>query len=113
MAGRQTRVDSAAVPEYAWDVQLPGEDLPRRVTTDYLVSDGEAISVDGREWLIEHVEIIEPVGDDDAGEPTGIVSVVAGSRSLDEADDGIRTRDTWLGKPVLYQLSYVRAGAEF
>ena len=25
-----------------------------------------------------------------------------------EADDGIRTRDTWLGKPVLYQLSYVR-----
>src|SRR3977135_2197022 len=24
------------------------------------------------------------------------------------ADDGIRTRDTWLGKPVLYQLSYVR-----
>ena len=26
-----------------------------------------------------------------------------------EADDGIRTRDTWLGKPVLYQLSYVRA----
>ena len=29
-----------------------------------------------------------------------------GSPSL--ADDGIRTRDTWLGKPVLYQLSYVR-----
>ena len=26
-----------------------------------------------------------------------------------EADDGGRTRDTWLGKPVLYQLSYVRA----
>ena len=25
-----------------------------------------------------------------------------------EADDGARTRDTWLGKPVLYQLSYVR-----
>src|SRR5439155_6963956 len=24
------------------------------------------------------------------------------------ADDGARTRDTWLGKPVLYQLSYVR-----
>ena len=24
------------------------------------------------------------------------------------ADDGIRTHDTWLGKPVLYQLSYVR-----
>ena len=26
------------------------------------------------------------------------------------ADDGTRTHDTWLGKPVLYQLSYVRAG---
>jgi hypothetical protein len=25
-----------------------------------------------------------------------------------EADDGIRTRDPWLGKPMLYQLSYVR-----
>ena len=25
------------------------------------------------------------------------------------ADDGTRTHDTWLGKPVLYQLSYVRA----
>src|SRR5581483_211587 len=30
------------------------------------------------------------------------------SRST-KADDGARTRDTWLGKPVLYQLSYVRA----
>jgi hypothetical protein len=28
-----------------------------------------------------------------------------------EADDGARTRDTWLGKPVLYRLSYVRAAA--
>jgi hypothetical protein len=25
-----------------------------------------------------------------------------------EADDGARTRDPWLGKPMLYQLSYVR-----
>jgi hypothetical protein len=24
------------------------------------------------------------------------------------ADDGARTRDPWLGKPMLYQLSYVR-----
>lgn len=64
------------MPEYVWDIQLPGEDLPQRITTDYLVSDGEAITVDGREWLIEQVEIIEPVGDDDEGEPTGIVSVV-------------------------------------
>ena len=28
-----------------------------------------------------------------------------------EADDGLRTRDLRLGKPTLYQLSYVRAGA--
>ena len=29
----------------------------------------------------------------------------------EEADDGTRTHDTWLGKPVLYQLSYVRLRA--
>jgi hypothetical protein len=28
-----------------------------------------------------------------------------------KADDGPRTRDLRLGKPTLYQLSYVRAGA--
>src|SRR3954469_8994532 len=28
-----------------------------------------------------------------------------------EADDGLRTRDLRLGKPTLYQLSYVRVGA--
>ena len=28
-----------------------------------------------------------------------------------EADDGARTRDPWLGKPMLYQLSYVRLRA--
>lgn len=33
-----------------------------------------------------------------------------GSRFV-EADDGTRTHDTWLGKPVLYQLSYVRVGS--
>src|SRR3954467_8290919 len=29
-----------------------------------------------------------------------------------EAGDGGRTRDLWLGKPTLYQLSYTRAGPE-
>jgi hypothetical protein len=29
-----------------------------------------------------------------------------------EADDGVRTRDLRLGKPTLYQLSYVRARAK-
>ena len=42
-------------------------------------------------------------------EPTEAAQVQA----IGEADDGIRTRDTWLGKPVLYQLSYVRARAGF
>ena len=32
----------------------------------------------------------------------------AGRAWASEADDGARTRDTWLGKPVLYRLSYVR-----
>jgi hypothetical protein len=31
------------------------------------------------------------------------------SRPFGEADDGVRTRDLRLGKPTLYQLSYVRA----
>jgi hypothetical protein len=31
------------------------------------------------------------------------------SRAFLKADDGARTRDPWLGKPMLYQLSYVRA----
>jgi hypothetical protein len=29
-----------------------------------------------------------------------------------KADDGPRTRDLWLGKPTLYQLSYVREVAQ-
>jgi hypothetical protein len=29
-------------------------------------------------------------------------------RGFRRADDGARTRDPWLGKPMLYQLSYVR-----
>jgi hypothetical protein len=31
------------------------------------------------------------------------------TRMKPRADEGTRTLDTWLGKPVLYQLSYVRA----
>src|SRR5262245_15725019 len=37
----------------------------------------------------------------------------AGAGTSCEADDGARTRDTWLGKPVLYQLSYVRVNPRF
>ncbi len=41
--------------EFLWDVQLPGEDLPRRLSTDYVLSEGEQITVDGRAWLVERV----------------------------------------------------------
>ncbi len=58
------------MPEFTWDVRLPGEDLPRILTTDYLVSEGEEIEIDGTEWLVETVEI---ENEDDF---TGIVSVV-------------------------------------
>jgi hypothetical protein len=49
------------MPEYVWDVQIPGEDLPRRITTDYLVNDGEQITVDGRAWIVERVATAEEI----------------------------------------------------
>jgi hypothetical protein len=65
------------VAEFIWDVLLPGEDLPRRLTTDYLVSDGEEIEIDGGGWLVERVELTER---DDGGESAnvsaGVVTVV-------------------------------------
>lgn len=56
---------------------LPGEDLPRLLTTDYLVSEGEEIDIDGRRWLVERVDLTE--GDDideTASIPAGLVTVV-------------------------------------
>jgi hypothetical protein len=35
-------------------------------------------------------------------------SAIVGTGRFPKADDGPRTRDLWLGKPTLYQLSYVR-----
>ena len=58
------------MPEFTWDVHVPGEDLPHRLTTDYLVSEGEEIEVDGREWLVDGVEMA------DADALTGVVTVV-------------------------------------
>ena len=57
--------------EYVWDVLLPGEDVPRRLTTDYLVSEGEEIAIDGRQWLVERVDLT-----DGGNAPTGVVAVV-------------------------------------
>lgn len=63
--------------EYVWDVLLPGEDLPRRLTTDYLLSEGEEIAIDGREWLVERVDLTERGDvDENANVPTGVVAVV-------------------------------------
>lgn len=59
------------VAEFTWDVHLPGEDLPRRVTTDFLLSEGEELAVGGRTWTIERVDT-----DRSIDEPTGIVTVI-------------------------------------
>ena len=62
--------------EFTWDVQMPGEDLPRRLTTDYLVSEGEEIVVEGREWLVERVDLAEAAErEESANVATGIVAV--------------------------------------
>jgi hypothetical protein len=75
--GADNAVDSRAVLEFTWDVLLPGEDLPHRLTTDYLVSEGEEIAVDGREWLVERVDLTERDDvDETADVPTGVVAVV-------------------------------------
>jgi hypothetical protein len=58
------------MPDYTWAVQIPGEDIPHPLTTDYLISEGEEIEVDGTEWLVESVEL------EGEEELTGIVSVV-------------------------------------
>ena len=58
------------MPEFTWDVYVPGEDLPHGLTTDYLVSEGEEIEFDGLEWLVESVELTEVEA------VTGVVTVV-------------------------------------
>jgi len=40
-------------------VFVPGDDLPRRVATDYVVSEGELVAVDGEQWLVERVVMPE------------------------------------------------------
>jgi hypothetical protein len=69
------------VAEFSWDVFLPGEDLPHPLKTDYVLQEGEAISIDGREWLADRVEI----RDEMAG--AGIVLAVAPEGPLAPTDD--------------------------
>jgi hypothetical protein len=66
--------------KFTWDVFVHGEDLPHRLTTDYLLSEGEEITVDGRAWLVESVELIDSGDvDDPENVATGTVSVLASS----------------------------------
>jgi len=63
--------------EFTWDVLLPGEDLPRLLTTDYLVSQGEEIEIDGRSWLVERVDLTDRNDIDEAADTAaGVVTVV-------------------------------------
>lgn len=57
--------------EFTWGIQLPGEDVPRPLTTDYVLSEGEELDFDGRTWTIARVEL-EEAGED----ATGIVTVM-------------------------------------
>ena len=56
---------------------LPGEDLPRILTTDYLVSQGEEIEIDGRSWLVDRVDLTDRNDIDEAADAAaGVVTVV-------------------------------------
>ena len=67
--------------EFVWNVFLPGEDLPQRLTTDYILQEGEAINIDGREWLADRVEIR------DGPTLSGIVLAVVPEGPLAPTDD--------------------------
>jgi hypothetical protein len=67
----RVRLRLRPMAEFTWDVQLPGEDLPRRVATDYLLSEGEELDIDGRTWTIDRVDTDRSIED-----ATGIVTVV-------------------------------------
>jgi hypothetical protein len=69
------------VAEWTWDVFLPGEDLPRSLKSDYLLQEGEAFAVDGREWLADRVEI----QDEEAAK--GLVLAVLPQGPLAPTDD--------------------------
>lgn len=64
------------MPTFKWDVLVPGKDLPHPLTTDYILSEGEEITVDGAAWIVERVDI-----DDSIQEANGIVSVTPANDS--------------------------------
>jgi hypothetical protein len=58
---------------FTWDVHLPGEDLPRPLETDHLLSEGDEVFVDGQAWVVDSVEVI----DEAAAPKSGVVTVAA------------------------------------
>jgi hypothetical protein len=44
--------------------------------------------------------------------PAASMTLVDSDHRDPQAGDGVRTRDLWLGKPTLYQLSYTRTSYE-
>jgi hypothetical protein len=42
---------------YTWSVFIPGADLPQTLEIDYLLTEGEEIELDGRDWIVERIEI--------------------------------------------------------
>jgi len=63
------------MPTYLWQVFVPGEDLPRELRTDYLLTEGDLVDVGGR-WLVQSVEVDDDLQvDDDAETMRGLVHV--------------------------------------
>lgn len=69
--------------DFTWDVHLPGEDLPKLLQTDYLLSEGDEIAVNGRPWIVESVEVVG----EESGTTSGVV-VVAPAHEVELAPPG-------------------------
>jgi hypothetical protein len=53
---------------FRYEVFVPGEDLPELLETDVVITEGDLVTVEGREWLAERVELFG-----DESELTGAV----------------------------------------
>lgn len=45
--------------ELRYDVFVPGEDIPRTLETEAVLSEGDLVTIDGREWLVERVDLLD------------------------------------------------------
>jgi Arylsulfotransferase (ASST) len=67
----------------------------------------------GRHVMAQSAPLAVGSGDNRTLEVERTAGIEDRGSTLREADDGSRTRDLRLGKPTLYQLSYVRAAGDF